>query len=128
MDNQGVAAAQMEQDFAHLAHQRTVRNSQDLMRRVRWIGEWPENIKYGADTNLATCWGDVFHGWMVGWGKHKAKATFLYAAGCLCWCKVDFCSKRFQYVSTATFTRGRAIAVLGNFCSCGSCNNTYDGC
>src|SRR5260370_23468879 len=105
MDNQCVATAQVKQDFAHLAHQRTVRDSQDLMMCVRRIGKRTENIKDGADTDLAACWADVLHCWMVGWGKHKAKATFLYAVCRLCWSQVDFYSKRFQYVGTTTFAR-----------------------
>src|SRR6266849_4196398 len=127
MDNQCVATAQVEQDFAHLVHQRTVRDSQDLMRRVRWVGKRTQDIKYSTDTDLATCWGDVLHGWMVGWGKHKAKATFLYAACRLCWSQVDFYSKCFQYVGTTTFARSRAIAMLGNCGPCSSCNNAYGG-
>src|SRR5271157_5907084 len=117
----------MQQNFAHLAHKRAVRDAKNLIGRVSRIGKRAKNIKDCANTNLSACRSDMLHGRMVGQGKHKTKATFLYATGRLLRCQINLYPKRFQDVRTATFTRSGTITMLGNRNPCGGGNNTYSG-
>src|SRR5579885_71723 len=107
-------AAEMQQYLAHLAQQRAIRDAKHLVACMSRVGQWPQDIKDGSNTNLAACRPDVFHRRMVGRGEHKAETDLAHTARDLLRAEIDFRTQRLQHVGTAALAGSRTVAVLGN--------------
>src|SRR5205085_6782418 len=125
MNDEGVLAAQVEQGFAHLAQERTIGHTENLVTGMSRVGQRTQDVEHGANANFTTGGANMFHGRMKGGRKHEAKADLLDAAGYLFRTKINTRSQRLQDICTATATGGRTIAV---FSDCGTRGCDQDSC
>src|SRR5215471_19100327 len=83
-----------------------------------------KNIEDSTNADLAPRWANVFHRWMVSGRGHEAEPNLSYATCHLLRTEIDTCPQSFQYISAATATGGRTIAVLCYASSCGCHEDT----
>ncbi len=63
--------------MGHLFPQFTVGNANDLRLCPGRIGQGPQDIKHGADSNLSAGFSGILHGWVEVRSEHKANACRL---------------------------------------------------
>ena len=121
MNNQGVLTAEVEQNLTHLAQKGAVGYAQYLVASVSGICQRSKDIENCPDANLTTRWSDMFHGRVIGRGKHKAKPNLLDTTGHLLRAKINACTESLQHVGTSAEARGGTVTM---FCyrgpGCGS--------
>ena len=92
---------------------RPISHTHHLSRGTSRVSKRTENVKNGANSNLAPGRSSILHGWMECRGKHETYPHLLYAPPHLLGTQVNLDSQCFQHVGAATPAAHGTVTVLG---------------
>jgi hypothetical protein len=112
VNDQGPAAPETLQ-HAHLdADEVGMEYADQVLLRVRRVGERAEDVEYGLDAQLAPHWCRMLHRAMVIGREHESDAGLRNARGNLLGLQREVHAERLQQIGAARFAGDRAVAVL----------------
>ncbi|MCY1311286.1 hypothetical protein D9M70_615700 [compost metagenome] len=122
MHHQHVFAAQTLQHFGQRPAQFLGEHADHLMLHTGRIRKRAEHVEQRTQAQILARTGGVFHGAVVGLGKHEANTDVVDAARHLHRGQVQIDTSGFEQVGTATLARDRAVTMLGH----GAAGRRYD--
>ncbi|VVB71749.1 Uncharacterised protein [uncultured archaeon] len=126
MYNHCPLTAKEHEDPGQLLAETCIVDAHKLDLRAGWIGQWPQDIEDGAQSQLSSQRSDAFHGWMKDRGQHESDSHSLnhlsHRLGL--WANVH--SQLRENIGASAFRAYCIVPMLGHIDPAGS--GDYSGC